>query len=229
MLTPYQFASNTPIQAIDLDGLEAWLVNNEWTREDIFKFGAFAQTELEKITALGVEGLKYDCADLALHLIIRYAAENGLPLEFTGTNKKVYNPSVLSNPVGDVDAFEKRVSTWTSAKSLRDNEMTAISGNPVVGDMTNSGGHINIVRRDNPEDIVPPGEIPSVSGTLPEVYITEKRYTWVGPENQFYRWDDLVNAPMATIPSKVEFIGIKQIQLETFEPEIKEPINSNNE
>jgi RHS repeat-associated protein len=27
MLTPYQFASNTPIQAIDLDGLEAWVVH----------------------------------------------------------------------------------------------------------------------------------------------------------------------------------------------------------
>ncbi|HVU56937.1 MAG TPA: RHS repeat-associated core domain-containing protein [Puia sp.] len=26
-LTPYQFASNTPVQAIDLDGLEAWAVN----------------------------------------------------------------------------------------------------------------------------------------------------------------------------------------------------------
>ncbi len=26
-LTPYQFASNTPIQAIDLDGLEAWISN----------------------------------------------------------------------------------------------------------------------------------------------------------------------------------------------------------
>jgi hypothetical protein len=29
MLTPYQFASNTPIQAIDLDGLEATLVVHE--------------------------------------------------------------------------------------------------------------------------------------------------------------------------------------------------------
>jgi RHS repeat-associated protein len=28
MLTTYQFASNTPIQAIDLDGLEAWTVND---------------------------------------------------------------------------------------------------------------------------------------------------------------------------------------------------------
>ncbi|MET2996952.1 MULTISPECIES: RHS repeat-associated core domain-containing protein [Flavobacterium] len=31
MLTPYQFASNTPIQAIDLDGLEAYIVYNKAT------------------------------------------------------------------------------------------------------------------------------------------------------------------------------------------------------
>jgi len=30
MLTPYQFASNTPIQAIDIDGLEAWVVYNDY-------------------------------------------------------------------------------------------------------------------------------------------------------------------------------------------------------
>lgn len=29
MLTPFQFASNTPIQAIDLDGLEAFFVQLE--------------------------------------------------------------------------------------------------------------------------------------------------------------------------------------------------------
>ncbi|BDD12982.1 hypothetical protein FUAX_54140 (plasmid) [Fulvitalea axinellae] len=34
MLTPYQFASNTPIQAIDLDGLEAVIViNSPWYLE----------------------------------------------------------------------------------------------------------------------------------------------------------------------------------------------------
>jgi len=30
MLTPYQFASNTPIQAIDIDGLEAFFVGGTW-------------------------------------------------------------------------------------------------------------------------------------------------------------------------------------------------------
>ncbi|MCX6188210.1 MAG: DUF2974 domain-containing protein [Bacteroidetes bacterium] len=36
MLTPYQFASNTPIQAIDLDGLEAFYVHGTWSDPNTF-------------------------------------------------------------------------------------------------------------------------------------------------------------------------------------------------
>ncbi len=36
MLTPYQFASNTPIQAIDLDGLEAFYVHGTWSDPTTF-------------------------------------------------------------------------------------------------------------------------------------------------------------------------------------------------
>ncbi|MCG8641797.1 MAG: hypothetical protein MI862_18855, partial [Desulfobacterales bacterium] len=36
MLTPYQFASNTPIQAIDLDGLEAFYVHGTWSVPNTF-------------------------------------------------------------------------------------------------------------------------------------------------------------------------------------------------
>jgi RHS repeat-associated protein len=36
MLTPYQFASNTPIQAIDLDGLEAFYVHGTWSDPSTF-------------------------------------------------------------------------------------------------------------------------------------------------------------------------------------------------
>jgi len=35
-LTPYQFASNTPIQAIDLDGLEAFFAHGTWTSDNTF-------------------------------------------------------------------------------------------------------------------------------------------------------------------------------------------------
>lgn len=36
MLTPFQFASNTPIQAIDLDGLEAFYVHGTWSEPKTF-------------------------------------------------------------------------------------------------------------------------------------------------------------------------------------------------
>jgi RHS repeat-associated protein len=36
MLSPYQFASNTPIQAIDLDGLEAFYVHGTWSNPSTF-------------------------------------------------------------------------------------------------------------------------------------------------------------------------------------------------
>src|SRR5690606_13412753 len=35
-LTPYQFASNTPIQAIDLDGLEAFYIHGTWSNPNTF-------------------------------------------------------------------------------------------------------------------------------------------------------------------------------------------------
>jgi len=47
MLTPYQFASNTPIQAIDLDGLEAWFVHG--TFSDPSTFTAKTRNEIKDL------------------------------------------------------------------------------------------------------------------------------------------------------------------------------------
>ncbi len=54
MLTPYQFASNTPIMAIDLDGLEAKIAisgsgdGDNYTQSDIYAFDARAKVLEEK-------------------------------------------------------------------------------------------------------------------------------------------------------------------------------------
>ena len=50
MLTPYQFASNTPIMAIDLDGLEGFVVHGTFQEDDGIDLSESAKTELMRIT-----------------------------------------------------------------------------------------------------------------------------------------------------------------------------------
>ena len=68
-LTPYQFASNTPIQAIDLDGLEAFyfhvrsFISSKTTRDPLFrtfKGDARSTTTAEDVTARGRAQIHYD-------------------------------------------------------------------------------------------------------------------------------------------------------------------------
>ena len=47
-LTPYQFASNTPLQAIDLDGLEAFVIHG--TNETVPRFNQDALNQMKRIT-----------------------------------------------------------------------------------------------------------------------------------------------------------------------------------
>ena len=80
MLTPYQFASNTPIQAIDLDGLEAWNITKKWDDKNIFAYKNYVTKQVEQYKR---QGDYFWCEDLALSLIIDFAAANGLPFTFT--------------------------------------------------------------------------------------------------------------------------------------------------
>ena len=107
-LTPFQFASNEPTMAIDIDGKEAWPVKRQWNYSDRAAFGKFVNSQLSTINKEMNEYNKqkapkekeaklhydlrrqYNCADLAVALYVRYAAANGLPVELTDnqTGKK---------------------------------------------------------------------------------------------------------------------------------------------
>ena len=50
MLTPYQFASNTPIQAIDLDGLEAFIVHGSTQKSTGLQLTKQTRNEIIRIT-----------------------------------------------------------------------------------------------------------------------------------------------------------------------------------
>jgi RHS repeat-associated protein len=94
-LTPFQFASNSPIIAIDLDGLEAWVANKtKWSPEDIEGYFNYAKPQLEKYMADNVER---DCADMAVLLLINYASSRNLPV-------------VLETYIGQIDNSMKVIS-----------------------------------------------------------------------------------------------------------------------
>ena len=50
MLTPYQFASNTPIQAVDLDGLEAFVIHGTTQTKGGISLSDATKQELLRIT-----------------------------------------------------------------------------------------------------------------------------------------------------------------------------------
>jgi len=77
-LTPYQFASNTPIQAIDVDGLEAWIVKNKWNEHYI---SLFRTTVASNIRENKTAGKKFTCDDLRLETIVTFSKANNLPFK----------------------------------------------------------------------------------------------------------------------------------------------------
>lgn len=165
-LSPYQYASNTPIMAIDLGGLMAWIATRQWDATHVEKFQSFIKKETARLIALATNAHKekkgrsteycMDCADYAVVLLIRFAKENELEIEFTDTKGNKINSS--DDQFDDIDAFETYIRANTNAESLQ-NDMTLVSVNELqAGDVSNSGGntvgqsdHINVFLEVNQE------------------------------------------------------------------------------
>lgn len=82
-LTPYQFSSNMPIWAIDIDGLEAWLATNQ--AENTFSVRDWQNFVVAELKNISEKGIKFECTDLATYLMARYYYTKGVELKY-------YNP-----------------------------------------------------------------------------------------------------------------------------------------
>jgi RHS repeat-associated protein len=120
-LTPYQFASNTPIQAIDLDGLEAWLIKNKWSPEYVAKFRTELNTKISQYQAAQKE---FTCDDLALECIISFAASNNLPFKWT-TEAKTFDAA--STEYKDYNTFLLDVKKTSGAPDFANSNNTTKS------------------------------------------------------------------------------------------------------
>lgn len=176
-LTPYQFASNQPIMSIDLDGLESWPSTRKWNADDFEQFSIFVKKEIEHIhnTAIKTDATgkpvdvnrnyntAFDCADLYIYLIAKYASIHQLPVKFTLSNGKVVtNETKLvdeawafkgklkiqpNTPEGFMFYLRENVNAASLVKSLvRVKKINDI----VVGDMYYYNGHVCVTIDNKP-------------------------------------------------------------------------------
>jgi len=139
----------------------AWAVARQWSGQDYEGFSNFVDSEIQNIQA---NKEKFDCADLATTLLIRYASSEGLEVSFTSTDGTQINSS--SSSAKTPSEFEKLVMSTTNAKSIM-NDMQKSPDVPAPGYMTNNGFHVNIVTSPEPNTSYDSnGVTPTASGTL---------------------------------------------------------------
>ncbi len=129
-LTPYQFASNSPIWAIDLDGLEAWIATNQWSKSDINGFARYATAKIKEYKADKIED---DCANFALRLIVDYAHDNSLPLILTNSSGQSFDAS--STEYSNYDQYLDAVRGGVQAADLPLNTYGVRQSDTHAGDM----------------------------------------------------------------------------------------------
>ena len=118
-LTPYQFASNSPIANIDLDGLEAWKITQKWTPEMVLKYQNQVSKEMVNIKSAPK---RYTCEDFALTVAITFARSNGLPFKWQTDSKSfdAADPNYQS-----FDAFLNDVKKTSGAPDFLNNANTS--------------------------------------------------------------------------------------------------------
>ena len=163
-VTPYNGLLNNPIKIVDMLGDSSWPVTRQWSAQDYEGYQNFVNQEVQSMQD---NGEKIDCADLTCALLIRYAAQEGVEVEFTKTDGSKVNSS--SDEASSANEFESLVRGSTNAESIQaDMAELPYLTEPIPGDMTNSSLHVNVVRSRGENEVIADDKIPSTSGSLPD-------------------------------------------------------------
>lgn len=139
--SPYAFSENRVMDAIELEGLEAWEIKNTWSPEYVEKYrAAFRKTTAELLE----QDIRLTCEDFALHILIDFASKNSLPVTVingTGTY------SAGSSDFNSVDQFRTLMFNTTGANDLK--RITKIIGYGETGFKHSQVGDIVLLDYEN--------------------------------------------------------------------------------
>jgi RHS repeat-associated protein len=159
-LTPFQYASNTPIWAIDIDGLEAYPISRDWNADDLANFGNFITEETARIRKAEDNGnvnsyTVYDCSDLVISIYVRYAMANGLPItltrykdfsKYSSSDKEGIDQWDPADPEGSKLRFETYVREMTNTATLRIDMVSISADQAGPGDAQVTKTHAMLIR-----------------------------------------------------------------------------------
>ncbi|MEM7107051.1 MAG: DUF6443 domain-containing protein [Bacteroidota bacterium] len=111
--SPYAFSENKVTAHIELEGLEAWDIKNEWTEETIAQYNDYIT---EKGNELNEQGVSCTCEDFALTTLIDFASENNLPVTLEN-GEGIFDAS--SESYSSVDEFKNDILSTTGAPDLQ--------------------------------------------------------------------------------------------------------------
>ena len=113
--SPYAFSENKLIHAIELEGLEAWEIKNRWDKSFTLLYRDFVS---DKVAQYEANQERYTCEDLAINLLIDFAAKNKLPVSFFNLSG-VYDAG--SEEFNNIDEYRNAVLVSTGAPDLLQN------------------------------------------------------------------------------------------------------------
>lgn len=150
-LSTYQFASNSTIKYIDIDGAEAYThkLDAEIT---ISGWESHVKTVLKKIHDGELNNMDFDCADLHVYIAITYHAKIGKEIIFKDLPyfdenydlKKMTIKSSDKKWSGNIEKFIEKVRQLTGARDIQNyfSFRVPFEKKLLVGDMFNFGNHV---------------------------------------------------------------------------------------
>lgn len=116
-VSTFNYAENSPIRYIDLHGLQAWEIKNDWNQYYINQYSKY----LGHLQSYNQNGCEYSCDDLPIFHLLTFAKINKLPVSITNGSGTL---SASDKKYNDFIGFYQDVASTTGARDLQNGENT---------------------------------------------------------------------------------------------------------